>query len=70
MYSLYMALKYALRWIVIVFRDLGNVVRVSVSSIFCTIANYEDSPFFCSFHIYLYDTYYAASSVMDIRRIL
>ena len=70
MYSFYMALKYALHWIVIVFRDLGNVVHIGVSSTFCTIATYEDTPFFCSFCIYLYDTYYVAGSVMDIRHVL
>ena len=70
MYSFYMALKYTLCWIIIMFRDLGNIVHVSVSSFFCMIAIYEDTPFFCSFHIYLYNTYYMASSVMDIRCLL
>ena len=46
MYSFYMALKYALYWIVIVFRDSGNIVHISVSSTFCTTATYEDTPFF------------------------
>ena len=65
-----MALKYALHWIVIVFRELGNVVHVNVSSIFRTIAMYDGTPYFCSCHIYFYDTYYAAGSVMDIRHVL
>ena len=70
MYSVYMVLKYALHWIIIMFRDLGNVVHFGVSSTFHTIATYEDILFFYSFYIYLYDTYYAAGSVMDIRRVL
>ena len=65
-----MALKYALHWIVIAFRELGNVVRVNVSSTFCMIAIYDGTPYFCNFCIYLYDTYYVASSVMDIRHVL
>ena len=65
-----MALKYALHWIVIVFRELGNVVHVNVSSTFCTIATYDGTPYFCSFYIYLYDTYYAAGSIIDIRHVL
>ena len=48
MYSFYVVLKYTLHWIVITFRDSGNVVRVGISSNFCTIATYEDTPFFCS----------------------
>ena len=70
MYKFYMALKYALHWIAIAFRELGNVVHVNVPSTFCTIAMYDGTPYFCSFRIYLYDTYYTAGSVMDIRRIL
>ena len=62
-----MALKYALHWIVIAFIELGNVVRANVSSIFHTIATYDGTPYFCNFFIYLYDTYYMAGSVMDIR---
>ena len=62
-----MVLKYTLHWIVIAFRELGNVVHVNVSSTFRTIAMYDGTPYFCSFCIYLYDTYYVASSVMDIR---
>ena len=69
MYLFYVVVKYTLRWIVIAFRDLGKVVCVGVSSTFCTIATYEDNPFFCSFCFYLYDTYYVAGSVMDIRHI-
>ena len=49
------------------FRELGNVVHANISSTFHTIAMYDGTPYFYSFHIYLYDTYYAASSVMDIR---
>ena len=41
-----MALKYTLFWRVIAFRDLSNIVRVSMSSTFCMIATYEDTPFF------------------------
>ena len=64
-----MALKYALHWIVIAFRELGSVVRANVSSTFCMIAMYDGSPYFCNFRIYLYDTYYASGSIMDIRRV-
>ena len=52
------------------FRDLGNVRHVGMSSTFHMIATYEDTPFFGSFCIYLYDTYYTASSVMNIRHVL
>ena len=69
MYLFYVVVKYTLYWIVIAFRDLGNVVCVSMSSAFCMIAMYEDTPFFCSFCIYLYNTYYVAGSIMDIRHI-
>ena len=63
-----MALKYALHWIVIAFRELGNVVHANVSSTFRMIATYDGTPyFFCSFHIYLYDTYYMTGSIIDIR---
>ena len=62
-----MALKYTIHWIVIAFRESGNVVRVNMSSTFRTIATYDGTPYFCSFHIYLYDTYYMAGSVIDIR---
>ena len=65
-----MALKYTLRWIVIAFIESGNVVHANVSSIFCIIATYDGTPYFCNFHIYLYDTYYVAGSVMDIRHVL
>ena len=64
-----MGLKYALNWIVIMFRELGNVVCVNMSSTFCTIAMYDGTPYFCSFCIYLYDTNYMAGSVMDIRHV-
>ena len=45
------------------------MVRANVSSIFHTIAMYDGTPYFCNLRIYLYDTYYVAGSVMDIRRI-
>ena len=64
-----MAFKYALRWIVITFIELGNVVHANVSSIFRMIATYDGTPYFCNFCIYLYDTYYVASSVMDISHV-
>ena len=64
-----MVLKYALYWIVMVFRELGNVAHANVSSTFHMIARYDGTPYFCSFHIYLYDTYYAAGLVMDIRHV-
>ena len=62
-----MALKYALRWIVIAFIELGNMVCANVSSIFHMIATYDGTPYFCNFRIYLYDTNYVAGSVIDIR---
>ena len=62
-------LKYALRWIAIAFRELGNVVHANVSPTFHTIAMYNGTPYFCNFCIYLYDTYYTVGSVLDIRRV-
>ena len=59
-----MALKYALYWIVIAFRELGNMVHVNVSSTFHTIATCDGISYFCSFPIYLYDTYYTVGSVI------
>ena len=52
------------------FRESGNIVHDNVSSSFRMIATYDSTPYFCSFRIYLYDTYYAAGSIMDIRRVL
>ena len=49
------------------FIELGNMVHAIVSSIFRMIATYDGTPYFCNFHIYLYDTYYVAGSIMDIR---
>ena len=69
MYYFYMALKYALHWIVITFIESGSMVHANVSSIFHTIAMYDGTPYFCNFCIYLYDTNYAAGSVMDIRHV-
>ena len=65
-----MALKYTLHWIVIAFIESGNVVHANVFSIFHTIATYDGTLYFCNFRIYLYDTYYVAGSVMDIRCVL
>ena len=64
-----MALKYALRWIVIAFIELGNMVHANVTSIFHMIATYDGTPYFSNFHIYLYNTDYAAGSIMDIRHV-
>ena len=64
-----MALKYALHWIVITFTKSGKIVCVNVSSTFRTLATYDGTSYFCSFRIYLYDTYYMAGSVIDIRRV-
>ena len=52
------------------FIELGNVVCASVSSIFHMIATYDGTLYFCNFHINLYDTYWAASSIIDIRHVL
>ena len=62
--------KYALCRMVIAFKDSGDVICNGVSSIYYIIAIYEGTSFLCSLLIYLYNTYYAASLVMDIRRIL
>ena len=70
MYSLYVVLKYALHWMVITFKNSGNIVHKGLSSIFHMIAIYEGTPYFCSFYINLYDTCYMASSVRDISHIL
>ena len=51
------------------FTELGNIVCVNVSSTFHTLAMYDGTPYFCSFRIYLYNTYYMAGSVIDIRRV-
>ena len=66
MCTLYMTVKYALHWMVIVFKDSGDITCNSMSSTCCMIAIYEGTPYLCSFLIYLYDTCYAAGSVMDI----
>ena len=70
MYLFYVAVKYALRWIVIAFKDSGSIVCNDVSSTSHMIATYEGTPYLCSFLIYLYNTYYAAGLVMDIRCVL
>ena len=46
MYLLYMTVKYTLHWMVIIFKDCGDVVHNSVSSTYCTIAIYEGTLFF------------------------
>ena len=69
MYLLYVASKYALHWMVIMFKDSGNIVYNGVSSTYRTIATYEGTPYLCSFLIYLYNTCYVAGLVMDIRHI-
>ena len=69
MYLLYMMVEYALDWMVIAFKDSGDVVCNGVSSTYHMIATYEAIPFLCSFFIYLYNTYYAAGLVIDIRYI-
>ena len=70
MYSLYVAVKYASHWMVIAFRDSGDIVYNGVSSTYHKITIYEGTPYVCSFLIYLYNTYYTDSSVMDIRHVL
>ena len=65
-YSLYMMVKYTLHWMVIAFKDSGDVVYNGVSSTCCIIATYEGTLYLCSFLIYLYNTCYMANSVMDI----
>ena len=69
-YLLYMMVKYTLPWIVIALKDSGDFVRNSVSSTYRMIATYEGTPFLCNFLIYLYNTCYMASSVMDTRHAL
>ena len=67
MYLLYMVLKLALHWMVIVFKDSSNVVCNGLSSTYRMIAIYKGTPYLYSFLIYLYNTFYAAGLVMDIR---
>ena len=67
MYSLYMVVKYALHYIVIVFKDYGDIIYNDVSYAYRTIAIYDGTLFLCSFFICLYNTYYMAGSVLDIR---
>ena len=69
MYSLYVVVKYALYYIVITLRDFGDVICNNMSSTYRMIAMYDGTPFLCSFLIYLYNTYYMAGSVMDIRHV-
>ena len=69
MYSLHMVVKYILHYIIIMFRDSGNIVCNDVSSTYNMIAIYNCSPFIFSFLICLYDIYYMSSSVMDIKNI-
>ena len=45
MYSLYMMVKYILYWMVIVFKDLGDVIHNSVSSTYHMIAIYKGIPY-------------------------
>ena len=67
MYSLYMAVKDALHWIAIIFRDFSNIIYKNMSFTCYIVAMQNDTPFLFSLLIYLYDTYYAAGLVMDIR---
>ena len=69
-YSLYMTVKYALHWMVITFKDSGDVIHNGASSTYHMIATYKGTPFLCSFLIYLYNTCYMAGSVMGIRCVL
>ena len=69
MYSLYVLVKYVLHWIVIMFKDFGNIICNIMSYTHCIMAKYKGTPYFCSFLIYLYDTCYPASSVMDIKHV-
>ena len=67
MYLLYIVVKDTLYYIVIAFRDSGDVVHNNMSYTYCTIAIYDGTPFLCSFLVCLYNTYYMAAPVMDIR---
>ena len=67
---LYMVVKYTLCYIVIAFRDSGDVVRNIISYTYHIIAIYNSIPLLYSFLICLYDTYYAASLMIDIRLVL
>ena len=69
MYLFYVAVKYALHWIVIAFKDSGFIVHVGVSSTWHIIATFEGTPYFCSFLIYLYNTCYEAGLVIDVRHV-
>ena len=70
MYSLYVMVKYTLHWMVIVFRDSGDIICNNISSTYHTIAIYEGTPYLYSFLIYLYNTCYMAGLVMDIQHVL
>ena len=66
MYLLYVVVKYALHCIVIMFRVFGDVVHNDISYTCHTIAIYDGTSFLYSFFICLCNTYYMASSVIDI----
>ena len=70
MYSLYVTVKCALHWMVIMFKDYGDVVHNDVISTYHKIAIYEGTPYLCCFLIYLYETCYAVSLVINIRCVL
>ena len=69
MYLFYIAVKSALHWIVIAFKDSGSILCNNVSFISHMMATYEGAPYPCSFFIYLYNLYYVVGSVMDIKRV-
>ena len=51
------------------FKDSVDIVHNGMSSTYHTIATYEGTPYLCSFLIYLYNTYYVAGLVMDIKHV-
>ena len=69
-YLPYVMVKYTLHWMVIAFKDSGDVIHNGVSSTYLMIAIYKGTPFLYSFLVYLHNTCYMAGWVMDIRCIL
>ena len=70
LYSLYIEVKYSLHLISMVFKDSSDAVQNDISYTYHMTAIYDGSPFFCSFLSCLYNTYYIASLVIDIRHVL
>ena len=67
MYLLYMMVKYVFFWIVITFKDSGDIICNNMSYTYHMIAKYEGNAYLASILIYLYNTCYVSGLVMDKR---